>query len=119
MRVKRGFKARRRRKRLLKRVKGFVGGRRKIFRQAAETLRRALAFAYRDRKRRKRDFRRWWIIRISAAAKANGINYSTFIYGLKKASCLLNRKMLSEIAIHDPQTFSHLVELAKKHALEN
>ncbi len=115
MRVKRGFKARRRRNRLLKRVKGFVGGRRRIFRQAAETLRRALAFSYRDRKQRKREFRRWWIIRISAAAKNNGINYSRFIYGLKKASCLLNRKMLSEIAIHDPKTFSHLVELAKSH----
>ncbi len=115
MRVKGGFKTRRRRNRQLKRVQGFVAGRRRIYRQAMETLRRALAYAYRDRKQRKRDFRRLWITRISAAARLNGINYSRFINGLKKANCQLNRKVLAEIAVHEPATFQKLVALAKDH----
>jgi large subunit ribosomal protein L20 len=115
MRVKRGFKARRRRNRKLKLVKGFVAGRRRIYRQAMETLRRALAYAYRDRRQRKRDFRRLWISRISAASKANNLSYSRFINGLKKANCDLDRKVLADIAVRDPQTFTQLVEMARKH----
>lgn len=115
MRVKRGFKARRRRNRLRRRVQGFVGGRRQIFRLAAETLRRALAYAYRDRRQRKRDFRKLWITRISAAAKANGTSYSRLINGLKKANCEINRKMLADIAVCDPATFTKIVELAQSH----
>lgn len=113
MRVKGGIKARRRHNRLLRLVKGFVGGRRRIYRQAAETLRRALAYAYRDRRRRKRDFRKLWITRISAAAKANGMSYSRMIDGLKKAGCELNRKMLAELAVHDPAVFGTLVQKAQ------
>jgi len=115
MRVKRGFKARRRRNRKLKLVKGFVAGRRRIYRQAMETLRRALAYAYRDRRQRKRDFRRLWISRISAASKANNLSYSRFIFGLKQANCELDRKVLADIAVRDPKTFTELVELARKH----
>ena len=86
-RVKRGFKARRRRNKVLKLAKGFVGGRRKLFRPATETVDRAMAFAYRDRKQKKRDFRSLWIIRINAAAHEHGLSYSRFIGGLKKAGC--------------------------------
>lgn len=113
MRVKRGFKARRRRNRLLKHVKGFVAGRRRIYRQAAETLRRALSYAYRDRRQRKRDYRKLWIARVSAGARANGMSYSHMINGLKKAGCELNRKMLAEIAVRDPKTFGALVQMAQ------
>ena len=113
MRVKRGFKARRRRNRLRKQVKGFVAGRRRIYRQAAETLRRALAFSYRDRRQRKRDFRKLWIARVSAGARANGLSYSRMFNGLKKAGCELNRKILADLAVRDPQTFGALVQLAK------
>ena len=113
MRVKRGFKARRRRNRNLKRVQGFVAGRRRIYRQAMETLRRALMFSYRDRRQKKRDFRKLWITRISAASKANDLSYSRFIHGLKKANCNLDRKVLADIAVHDPKTFTSLVELAR------
>ncbi len=113
MRVKRVFKARRRRNKLRKLVKGFVAGRRRIYRQAAETLRRALAFSYRDRRQRKRHFRKLWITRISAAAKANGLSYSRMINGLKKADCEINRKMLADIAVRDPETFGALVQLAQ------
>jgi large subunit ribosomal protein L20 len=113
MRVKRGFKARRRRNRALKRVEGYVAGRRRIWRQAMETLRRALAYAYRDRRQKKRDFRRLWIARISAGSKMHGMNYSRMIHGLKLAGCELNRKMLAEIAVRDPDTFGALVQLAQ------
>lgn len=115
MRVKRGFKARRRRNRNLKRVQGFVAGRRRIYRQAMETLRRALAYAYRDRRQRKREFRRLWIARISAGTKAHGLSYSRFIHGLKLAQCDLNRKVLADIAVRDPNTFGAIVQLAKEH----
>ena len=94
-------------------MSGFVAGRRRIYRQAAETLRRALAFSYRDRRQRKRDFRKLWIARVSAGARANGLSYSRMINGLKKAGCELNRKMLADIAVRDPQTFGALVQLAK------
>lgn len=113
MRVKGGIKARRRHNRLLKQVKGFVSGRRRIFRQAAETLRRALVYAYRDRRRRKRDFRSLWITRIAAAAQINGISYSRMVHGLKRAGCELNRKMLAELAVHDPAAFKTLAQMAQ------
>ena len=113
MRVKRGFKARRRRNRLRRRVQGFVAGRRQLYRLAAETLRRALAYAYRDRRQRKRDFRKIWITRISAGAKANGMSYSRLIHGLKRAECEIDRKMLADIAVSDPATFSVIVALAQ------
>ena len=112
-RVKRGFKLRRRRKRILKLAKGYRGPRSKLYRIAKESVDRALNFAYRDRRARKRDFRKLWIARISAAAKLNDINYSQLMYGLRCASVAIDRKMLSDMAIHDPQTFSKLVQTAK------
>ena len=114
MRVKRGFKARRRRGKILELAKGFRGLRSKAFTIAKETVDRALVYAYRDRKVRKRDFRSLWIVRINAALNEKGISYSRFINGLKKSSIDLNRKMLSEMAIHDPASFNTLVETSKK-----
>ena len=112
-RVKRGFTLRRRRKRLLKLAKGYRGPRSRLYRIAKETVDRALNFAYRDRRVRKRDFRRLWITRISAAARSHQITYSRFINGLKQADVAIDRKQLSELAIHDPGVFAHLVGLAK------
>ena len=112
-RVKRGFKARRRRNRVLKQTEGFWGGRKNRFRQAVEVLRKAWVYAYVGRKQRKRDFRRLWITRINAAARDNGTSYSRLINGLKKADIVLDRKVLSDIAIHDPATFKVVVETAK------
>jgi large subunit ribosomal protein L20 len=112
MRVKRGFKARRRRKKVLKLAKGFRGGRSKLYRTAADTLDRALAYAYRDRRRRKRDFRRLWITRINAAAHLNDLSYSRFIRGLKLAKIQIDRKILAELAISDPKAFSQLATIA-------
>jgi large subunit ribosomal protein L20 len=111
-RVTRGFKARRRRNRVLKMAKGYRGGRHRLFRTATEAVDRALCYAYRDRKTKKRDFRRLWIVRIAAAAKENGTNYSRLIGGLKKANVDLDRKVLSNMAILDPQAFSAVVKLA-------
>jgi large subunit ribosomal protein L20 len=102
--------SRRRRKKILKQAKGYVGGRRRLLRTATEALHRAWAYAYRDRKARKREFRGLWIMRISAAAKQNEISYSRLVDALAKAGVELNRKMLSEIAIHHPEDFSRLVE---------
>ena len=113
MRVKRGFKARRRRNKVLKLARGFRGGHSKLFRTAADTVDRALAYAYRDRKVKKRDFRSLWIARINAAARDNGLSYSRFMNGLKKGGIEINRKMLSEIAIHDTEAFTQLVEKSK------
>ncbi len=112
-RVKRGFKARRRRNKVLKLAKGYVGGRRKLYRTATETVDRALSFAYRDRKARKRDFRKLWIVRINAAAREHGLSYSRFISGLKKAEVALDRKVLADIAVSDPAGFAAVVEIAK------
>jgi large subunit ribosomal protein L20 len=112
MRVKRGFKARRRRKKVLKLAKGFRGGHSKLFRTAADTLDRSLRYAYRDRRQRKRDFRRLWIARINAAARMNKLSYSKFIQGLKRAKIDLDRKVLAELAISDPAGFSKIAELA-------
>ena len=102
-----------RRKRTRKLTKGFRLSRHNLFRQAIVTLIRARAFAFRDRKAKKRQFRRLWIIRINAACRMRGLRYSEFINGLQRAFCILDRKALSEIAIHDPATFDKLVELAK------
>ena len=111
-RVTRGFKARRRRNKVLKLAKGFIGGRSRLYRTATETVDRALSYAYRDRRNRKRDFRRLWITRISAAAKQNGTSYSQLMGGLKKAGVELDRKVLSNMAILDPNGFSQVVKLA-------
>lgn len=112
MRVRRGFKARRRRKRLLKLAKGYRGGRSKLYRTAADTVDRALQYAYRDRKVRKRDFRRLWIARINAGARMNDLSYSRFISGLKKAGVNLDRKILADLAVSDPKAFSQLASMA-------
>ena len=112
MRTKGGFVKRRRRRRLEKHMRGYVLGR-KLHRMALECRKRALNFAFRDRKVRKREFRRLWITRISAAVKARGLNYSRFINGLKQLAIDLNRKMLSEMAIHDPAGFDALCDQVK------
>jgi large subunit ribosomal protein L20 len=113
-RVKRGFKLRRRRKKLLSLAKGFTGPRSKLFRIANETVARALNYSYRDRRTRKRDFRSLWIIRINAAAHNNGINYSQFMHGLQMAQITVDRKILSDMAVSDPQGFTELVSIAKE-----
>ena len=112
-RVKGALATRKRRKRVLKLAKGYRGAKSKLFRTAKQAVMKSLVYAYIGRKQRKRDFRRLWITRISAACKMNGINYSQFMNGLKKANIDMNRKMLSEIAIVDPAAFTALVEKAK------
>ena len=104
--------SRRRRKKVLKRAKGFFSGRRRLFRTAHETVMRAMVFATRDRKQRKRHFRRLWTIRINAACRMNGVTYSKFIAGLKRAKINLDRKALAEIAVKDAAGFKKLVQLA-------
>jgi large subunit ribosomal protein L20 len=111
-RVTRGFKARRRRNRVLKLAKGFRGGRSRLFRSATEAVDKALCYAYRDRRNKKRDFRRLWIARINAGAKLNGLNYSRLMGGLKKSQVILDRKILSNMAILDPNAFAQVVKLA-------
>ena len=112
MRVKRGFKARRRRKKVLKLAKGFRGGRSKLFRTAADAVDKALMYAYRDRRVRKRDFRKLWITRINAASRMNNLSYSKFIHGLKLAGVELDRKVMAELAISDPAGFAKIADLA-------
>ena len=114
MRVKRGFKARRRRKKVLKLAKGYRGGRSKLFRTATDAVDKALMYAYRDRKARKRDFRKLWIARINAASRMNNLSYSKFIHGLKLAGVELDRKVLAELAISDPTGFSQIASLASE-----
>lgn len=114
MRVKRGFKARKRRKKVLKLAKGYRGGRSKLFRTATDAVDKALMYAYRDRRVRKRDFRRLWIARINAASRMNNLSYSKFIHGLKLAGVELDRKVLAELAISDPSGFSQIVGLASE-----
>ncbi len=114
MRVKRGFKARKRRKKVLKLAKGFRGGRSKLFRTAADAVDKALMYAYRDRRARKRDFRRLWISRINAAARMNNLSYSKFIHGLKLADVRLDRKVLAELAVSDPSGFSKIASMASQ-----
>lgn len=117
MRASKGAARTQAKKRLFKRAKGYVGGRRKLLRTVKETLLRAGKFAYRDRKARKRDFRRLWITRLSAASRERGLRYSQFIAGMVKANIELDRKSLSEIAIADPAAFDAVFALVKK-ALE-
>jgi len=112
MRVKRGFKARRRRQKVLSLAKGFRGGRSRLYRTAADAVDKALMYAYRDRRARKRDFRSLWIARINAAARMNNLSYSKFIHGLKRARIELDRKILAELAVSDPPGFAHLARLA-------
>jgi large subunit ribosomal protein L20 len=112
-RAKGGFKTRRRHKKLIKLAKGYWGQRKNVFRRVKETVERALVYAYRDRRQKKRDFRRLWQIRINAAARLNGLNYSKFMGGLKKAGIELDRKVLANLAINEPEIFFKLVEIAK------
>ena len=112
-RVKGAVHTKKRRNKVLKLAKGYRGAKSKNFRVANQAVMKSLVYAYIGRKHKKRDFRRLWITRISAAAKMNGINYSTFMNGLKKAEIQINRKMLSEIAINDPAAFTALVEKSK------
>ncbi|HHU27622.1 TPA: 50S ribosomal protein L20 [bacterium] len=114
MRVKRGSVARRYRKKVLKLAKGYYGSKHRLFRTANEQVMRSLKYAYRDRRRIKRDFRKLWITRINAAAHLNGISYSRLMYGLKLAKVEVNRKMLSELAINDAPAFAKLVDKAVK-----
>jgi large subunit ribosomal protein L20 len=113
-RIKRGTIIKKRHKRVLKKAKGFWGQRKNVFRRAKETMLRAMAYAFKGRKLKKRDMRSLFIIRINAACSAEGLPYNKFITGLKKANIELNRKMLSQLAIYDTKTFSRLVEMAKR-----
>mgnify|MGYP000401829229 FL=1 len=113
-RVKGGYTTRRRRKAVLKLAKGYVGSKHTIYRTANDAVMRAMQYAYRDRKQKKRDFRKLWIQRINAAAKENGLKYSLFICGLSRAGVEVNRKMLADLAVNDPKAFTEFVEIAKK-----
>ena len=115
-RAKGGAKTRHRRKKILKKAKGYVGGRSRLYRTAAETVLRAGAFAYRDRKAKKRLSRRLWIARINAACREAGVTYSVFIAALKKSGILLDRKVLAEMAVRDPAGFAKLAETARAQA---
>lgn len=112
-RAKRGFKARRRRKKLLGLAKGFRGGRKNRFRNSIHVLRRSLVYAYRDRRVKKREFRKLWIIRINAAVRASGLRYSEFINGLKKAHIDLDRSVLADMALNQPAAFGAIVTQVK------
>jgi large subunit ribosomal protein L20 len=112
-RVRRGFKARQRRNKVLKLAKGYRGARSKLFRSATEAVDRALNYAFRDRRVKKRDFRALWITRINAAARINGLSYSKLIHGLKTATVEIDRKVLADLAVTDPQGFAEIASLAK------
>lgn len=114
MRVKRGYKARHRRKKVLKLARGFTGGRSKLYRTAADAVDKALMYAYRDRKVKKREFRRLWIIRINAGSRMNDLSYSKLINGLKKADIAIDRKVLAELAVSDPYAFSRITSAASE-----
>jgi len=116
-RVKGGFKTRQRRNKVLKLAKGYRGARSKLFRSATEAVDRALNYAFRDRRVKKRDFRALWIMRINAASRLNGLPYSKFIFGLKKADIQIDRKVLADIAITDPKGFAEISALAKAQRL--
>src|SRR5207247_667258 len=115
-RAKGGAKTRRRHKKTMKQAKGFVGGRRKTYRQARETVERGLTYAYRDRKQRKRDFRSLWIVRINAAARAHGLSYSRLVAGRKAAGVEVDRKILAARALDDPEAFARIAEVARTQA---
>ena len=112
-RVKRSLTAKKKRRKILKLAKGYFGARSRLLRTATEAVDRAMKYAYRDRRTRKRDFRKLWIARINAAARSNSISYSRLIDGMKKAGVELDRKILADIAVHDPQGFSEIVNMAK------
>ena len=114
MRIKRGYKARQRRKKVLKLAKSYRGGRSKLYRTAADAVDKALMYAYRDRKGRKRDFRKLWIARINAATRLNNLSYSKFMHGLKRANVEIDRKVLAELAISDPNGFAQIVREASQ-----
>ncbi len=113
-RVRRGPKRAQKRRKILKQAKGYFGARSKAHRIAKEAVERAGAFAYRDRRHKKRQFRRLWVARINAGARANGLSYSRLIDGLKKAESDLDRKILADLAVRDPQTFARVVEVARE-----
>lgn len=113
-RVKGAVNARKKHKKVLKQAKGYYGAKSKLYRPANQAVMKSLDYSYAGRKHKKRNFRKLWISRINAAARLNGMNYSTFISGLKKANIDINRKMLSEMAINDPEGFSELVKIAKE-----
>jgi large subunit ribosomal protein L20 len=112
-RVKGGYTSRHRHKKVLKIAKGYRGSKSRLFRPANAQVLKSLAYAFRDRRNKKRDFRRLWIVRINAAARMNGMSYSTLINGLKKAGVQVNRKVLADLAVHDYQAFQDLVGVAK------
>ncbi len=114
MRVKRGVTAKKRHKKYLKLAKGYWGRKHSIYRTAKEAVEKALKYAYRDRRVRKRDFRSLWIVRINAGAREAGISYSSFIAGLKKANIALDRKALAELAVNQPADFKRLIDVSKK-----
>ncbi len=112
-RIKRAVTAQKKKRKVMKLAKGYWGAKSKQYRAATEQVRRSLRYAYKGRKLRKRDFRRLWIVRINAATRLNGMSYSTFINGLKKANVCVNRKMLADLAVNDAAAFAKLVEVAK------
>lgn len=112
-RVKRSITAHKKRRKILKLAKGYFGSRHRLYRTATEAVERAMKFAYRDRKARKREFRNLWIARINAAARLNGLSYSTFIDGMKKAGVTIDRKILADLAVNDPEAFSKIAVMAK------
>lgn len=114
-RVNHAVATKKRKKKVLKLAKGYWGGRSRLFRTAQEAVDRAQAYAYRDRRQRKRDFRRLWIARINAAARLNGMSYSQLVHGLDKAGIDLNRKILADLAVRDPSAFTAVVEQARSH----
>ncbi len=116
MRVKRGPKKARRRKKILKLARGYFGGKKNLYRTAKEQVEKSLVYSYAGRKQRKRDFRKLWIIRINAAVRNYGLSYSKFIDGLNKANININRKVLSELAVRDPEAFKSIVEKVKASA---
>jgi len=113
-RVKTSVASRKRRKKILSIAKGYRGGRSKLYRVAKQEVARALNYAYRDRRARKREFRRLWILRINAATREHGLSYSSFMNGLRRAELGVDRKMLSNLAVNDPQAFAELVNIAKE-----
>ena len=114
-RVRNSVASRRRRKKVLKQARGYFGGRSRLFRTAREAVNRAQAYSYRDRRVRKRDFRKLWIARINAAARLNGVSYSQLLHGLNQASVTINRKILADLAVRDPEAFTAVVEQARAH----
>lgn len=112
-RVRRGARRAQRRKKILRRAKGYYGARSRLYRTASESVQRGLLFAYRDRRRRKRDFRKLWIVRINAASRIHGLTYASLVHGLKLAQVGLDRKILADLAVNDPESFGAVCETAR------